>query len=381
MDKEEIRICLTGGASGGHFFPLIYVAREIKRIAQQQNLPLKIFYLGGQPFDIEFLKREGIEVYLLPQFKFRRYFSFQNFLDFLKFPFNFLLAFYYLFKFLPNLIFSKGGPGSLGVILAGWILRIPIFIHESDALPGLTNKISSFFAKKIFIAFEEAKKYFPEKKTKVVGQPINIYLINEPITLKDYERYNLDPYKKIVLVLGGSQGSQFLNELIISVLPNLLNFAQVVHQTGDKNFQDAYSYAIGLLKEKNPQKIENYHPYPFIPPDEIIILMKISDVIISRAGAGTIFEIAAVQKPSILIPIEKRIAGKHQILNAEIYAKTGSCYILKEENAKPHLLLTLIKEIFENQSLAERMIEGAKKFAKIDAALKIALELIEEIKK
>ena len=376
MTEEEIRICLTGGSTGGHFFPLIFISREIKKIAQQRNLPVKIFYLGSQPFDEELFKKENIEIYLLPQVKLRKYFSLQNFLDLLKFPINFLLAFYYLFKFLPNLIFSKGGPGSLGVILAGWILKIPIFIHDSDSIPGLTNKISSFFAKKVFLAFAEAKRYFPEEKVKVVGQPIDSYLIKEPVTLEDYKRYNLDPYQKVILILGGSQGSQFLNELIVSTLPELLNLAQVVHQTGSKNFQDIYAYALGILKEKNPEKIKDYHPYPFIPNDEIIYLMKISDLIISRAGASSIFEIAAVQKPSILIPIDEKVAGKHQILNAQIYFKYGACLVIEEANAKPHLLLTVIKEIFQNKSLAEKMIVGAKKFAQIDAAKIIAEELI-----
>ncbi len=373
---EEIRICLTGGATGGHLFPLIFVAREIKRIAQQRNLPIKIFYLGSRPFNLKLLEDEGIEVFLIPEVKLRKYFSFKNLVDILKFPINFLLAFYYLFKFLPNIIFSKGGPGSLGVILAGWFLRIPIFIHESDSLPGITNRISSLFAKKIFLAFEEAKKYFSEKKTIVVGQPIDYQLIQEPVTIKDYERYNLDPYKKVIFVLGGSQGSQFLNDLIVESLPDLLSLAQVVHQTGEKNYKETYLYAMGVLKEKNVKNYQDYHPFPFIPHDETIYLMKIADLIISRAGAGTIFEIAAVGKPSILIPIEENVAGWHQILNARIYEKYGACKILEEKNAKPHLLLTVIKEIFSDPSLIERMQVGAKKFAKIYATQKIVEELI-----
>lgn len=376
MVEEEIRICLTGGATGGHFFPLIYISREIKKIAAERKLPVKFFYLGSKPFDENLFKEEGILIYLLPQVKLRKYFSFQNFLDLLKFPFNFLLAFYYLFKLLPNIIFSKGGPGSLGVVLAGWLLRIPIIIHDSDSLPGLTNRISSFFAKKVFLAFEEASRYFPSEKVEVVGQPIDAYLIKEPVTLEDYKRYDLDPYRKVILVLGGSQGSQFLNELIVSILPEILNLAQVVHQTGSKHYNDIYAYAQGILKMKNPEKIKDYHLLPFIPNEEIIYLMKISDLIISRAGASSIFEIAAVGKPSILIPLEEKIAGKHQIRNAEIYSKAGACLILEEENAKPHLLLTTIKEIFQNQPLVEKLIQGAKRFSKIEAAKKIAEELI-----
>jgi len=209
MNKEEIRICLTGGATGGHFFPLVFVSQEIKKIAEKENLNLKIFYLGTKPFKEEILKNEGINIYLLPEIKLRRYLSFKNLIDLLKIPYAFILAFYYLFKFMPNLIFSKGGPSSLIVIFAGWLLRIPIFIHDSDSIPGLTNKISSFFAKRIFLAFESAKKYFKEKKTIVVGQPISISAPKEKALFEDYQRFSLDPHKKIILVLGGSQGSKF----------------------------------------------------------------------------------------------------------------------------------------------------------------------------
>lgn len=380
MIKEEIRICLTGGATGGHFFPLLFVAQEIKKIAIKKQITIKIFYLGSKPFDENLLRQEGIEIYLLPEVKFRKYFSIKNFIDLIKFPINFILAFYYLFKFLPNIIFSKGGPGSLGVILSGWILRLPIIIHDSDSIPGLTNRISGLFAKKIFLAFKEAENYFPQNKVQTVGQPIDYLSFEEKISFENYSKYNLDPNKKIVLIMGGSQGSLFLNELTVQILPELLNLAQVVHLIGNKNFEDIYYYALGMLNKNNPTKINDYHPFALIPNKEVINLMRISDLIISRAGSSSIFEIAASQKPSILIPIEEKIAGKHQVKNAEIYLKYGACSLIDEMNATPHILLTMIKEILTNQFLREKMIMAAKNFAKIDAAQKIALELINNIR-
>lgn len=377
MNKEEIRICLTGGATGGHFFPLLFVAREIKRIAQEKNISnLRIFYLGGPPFKKELLEKEDVKVIIIPQAKLRKYFSFQNFIDLLKFPFNFLFAFYYLFRLLPNVVFSKGGPGSLGVVLAAWILRIPIIIHDSDSIPGLTNKISSIFAKKVALAFESAKNYFNEKKVIIVGQPIDSYLIREPALISDYERFGLDSERNVVLFLGGSQGSSFLNDLVVSALPELLNFTQVVHLTGEKKYQDVYFYAKGVLLEKNPSKIKDYHPFPFIPNEELIILMKLSDLIVTRAGSGTIFEISAIGKPSILIPIDEKTAGKHQLRNAEIYSRHGACKVLEEKNAKPHILVYAIKEILTNSSLYESMSRAALSFAKLDASIKLAEEIL-----
>jgi UDP-N-acetylglucosamine--N-acetylmuramyl-(pentapeptide) pyrophosphoryl-undecaprenol N-acetylglucosamine transferase len=380
MNKEEIRICLTGGATGGHFFPLVFVSQEIKKIAEKENLNLKIFYLGTKPFKEEILKNEGIDIYLLPEIKLRRYLSFKNLIDLLKIPYAFILAFYHLFRLMPNLIFSKGGPSSLVVVFAGWLLRIPIFIHDSDSIPGLTNKISSFFAKKIFLAFDSAKKYFKEKKTIVIGQPIDINLIQEKIIPEDYQRFSLDPQKKIILVLGGSQGSKFLNDLIVEALPQLLNLGQVVHQTGEKHYQDVYFYAKGVLLEKNPQKLKDYHLFPFLNHQDLIILMKLSDLVIARSGSGTIFELASLGKPSILIPLDEKVVGLHQVMNARIYDLAGACKVLEEKNAKPHLLVSLVEDILNNEELMNKMKESALKFAKIDASIKIAEEIINFVK-
>jgi UDP-N-acetylglucosamine--N-acetylmuramyl-(pentapeptide) pyrophosphoryl-undecaprenol N-acetylglucosamine transferase len=376
MDKEEIRICLTGGATGGHFFPLIFVVRELRKLLEKENKSFKIFYLGSKPFKEEILKQEGVEIYLLPEIKLRKYFSWQNFIDFLKMPYAFVLAFYYLFRFMPNVIFSKGGPSSFLVVFTGWVLTIPIVIHDSDAVPGLSNKISSFFVKKILLAFDAAVKYFKKEKTIIVGQPIDRDILTTKASFEDYQRFGLDPQKKIVVVLGGSQGSKFLNDLIVESLPGLLNLTQVVHQTGEKNYQDVYFYAKGLLLEKNPEKLKDYHPFPFINYDDLYYLLDLSDLVISRAGSGTIFELAALGKPSILIPIEEKVAGQHQVANAQIYDHIGACKTLEEKNAKPHLLIDVVGDLLNNKDGLDRMKQSALNFAKPDASLKTAEEII-----
>jgi UDP-N-acetylglucosamine--N-acetylmuramyl-(pentapeptide) pyrophosphoryl-undecaprenol N-acetylglucosamine transferase len=240
--------------------------------------------------------------------------------------------------------------------------------------------MSGFFARKIFLAFESAKKYFKEKKTIVVGQPIDINLVQEKIIPEDYQRFGLDLRKKIILVLGGSQGSKFLNDLIVEALPQLLNLGQVVHQTGEKHYQDVYFYAKGVLLEKNPQKLKDYHPFPFLNHQDLIILMKLSDLVIARAGSGTIFELASLGKPSILVPLDEKVVGLHQVTNARIYDLAGACKVLEEKNAKPHLLVSLVEDILTNEELMNKMKESALKFAKIDASIKIAEEIINFVK-
>jgi UDP-N-acetylglucosamine--N-acetylmuramyl-(pentapeptide) pyrophosphoryl-undecaprenol N-acetylglucosamine transferase len=277
---------------------------------------------------------------------------------------------------MPNVIFSKGGPSSFLVVFTGWVLTIPIVIHDSDAVPGLSNKISSFFVKKILLAFDAAVKYFKKEKTIIVGQPIDRDILTTKASFEDYQRFGLDPQKKIVVVLGGSQGSKFLNDLIVESLPGLLNLTQVVHQTGEKNYQDVYFYAKGLLLEKNPEKLKDYHPFPFINYDDLYYLLDLSDLVISRAGSGTIFELAALGKPSILIPIEEKVAGQHQVANAQIYDHIGACKTLEEKNAKPHLLIDVVGDLLNNKDGLDRMKQSALNFAKPDASLKTAEEII-----
>lgn len=377
-NKEEIRICLTGGSTAGHFLPLIFVVREIRLLTKDYHLPIKIFYLGCPPLKPEVFTKENIAIYSLPSVKLRKYFDIKNFIDLLKMPFSFLLAFYHLFKLMPNVVFSKGGPGSLEVVIAAWILRIPILIHDSDSFPGLSNRLASPLATKIAIAFESAAKYFKFGKNKIFfsGQPIDRLIIREPVLLSDYQRFNLDPERKLIVVTGGSQGSKLLNDLIVKTLPELLNLAQVVHLTGDRFYQDVYLYAKGIVGQFDPKKFSYYHPFPYLNHDDLIYLMKMADLVISRAGSGTIFELAALGKPSILIPLDKKTAGPHQIENAKVYAACGAAEILEEENAKPTILLTLIKDLIANPSRLEKMHNSALSFAKLDAAKIIANELI-----
>jgi UDP-N-acetylglucosamine--N-acetylmuramyl-(pentapeptide) pyrophosphoryl-undecaprenol N-acetylglucosamine transferase len=374
---EEIRICFTGGSTGGHFYPLLFTLRELKKIAQERNLNLKYFYVGVEPLERKTLEEEGVKIYVLPSFKIRRYFSLENFIDiFIKMPLAFLLSFIYIFKIMPDVLFSKGGTSAFPPVFVSWLFRIPILIHESDSIPGWTNMVSSRFATKVALAFEFAKKFFKNKEVLVVGQPIDERIIYTPISKEDYERFGLNPDEYTILILGGAQGSQFLNDLIVECLPELLKFSQVVHITGKKFFQETYSFALGKIRTSIPLREKSYKAFPFLKNEDLLILMKIADLVISRAGSGTIFEISALGKPSILIPLPEDVVGGHQKENAFIYSKTGAAYFLEEKNAKPHLLLFYIKEILTKEEIKEKMKEAALKFYKPGSAKKLAEELI-----
>lgn len=374
--KESLIIALTGGASGGHLFPLISVAKALKSEAESKNQEIKMFYIGSPVFKKEILGEEKIFYYPIKSAKLRRYFDPRNIADIFKFPVGFIQAISILYKFMPDVIFSKGGPGSLQVVIAGWLLRIPVIIHESDSIPGRSNKIGAKFATRVAVSFEKAKKYFPKNKTALIGNPIDPDFDGLRPAYNDYEELNLDSNRKIILVLGGSQGARKINEVIVESIPEILKISQVLHQIGERNFQETRFTADGFILEQAPTKKSDYHPFGFIPHENLIIMMKIADLIISRAGAGAIFEIAAAEKPSVLVPLPEEVVGRHQIENAYEYASSGAAVVIEQPNFTKHILCSLIRKILGDTEAIKAMSEAAKTFAKPNAANLIVKEIM-----
>lgn len=373
-----MRIFFTGGGTGGHIFPIIAIVREIKKISKKE---IDFFYLGPKDkFSKIFLSQEGIKVKTIFAGKIRRYFTlksfFQNLLDILfKIPVGILQSFFYIFVFAPDLIFSKGGFGSVPTIIAGWLLRVPIFLHESDAVPGMVNRFFAKLSLEIFVSFPRTL-YFSPKKMLLVGNPIRKELLEgSKKEAKDF--FKLSNEKPVVLILGGSQGSQRINDKILEILPEILKEFEIIHQTGEKNFQEIKTESEVIL----PPELEKfYHPFPFLNEEALKQAYAVSDLIVSRAGSGSIFEIAAVGKPSILIPLPEA-AQNHQFKNAYTFARTGASIVLEEENFTPHFFLEKLRYLLSNFNELEKMSLSAKEFSKPLAAKIIANYILDYLTK
>ncbi len=361
-----MKILFTGGGTGGHIFPIIAVAREIRRIKPKKK-KLEFFYLGPKDeFASIFLSQEGIKVKTIFTGKIRRYLSLQNFIDIFKIPIGIVQAFVYIFFLAPDLIFSKGGYGSLPVVLAGWLLRVPIFLHESDATPGLANKILSRFALEIFVSFPRTE-FFSPKKMILVGNPIRKEIL-ECSQEKAKQFFNLKQDRPVILILGGSQGAQKINDIILIILPEILKQFELIHVCGEKNFKQVKAEANIVL----PNELKKYyHIFPFLKQSALSCAYQAADIIVSRAGAGSIFEIAAVGKPSILIPLETS-AQNHQIKNAYQYAQSGAGIVMEEANFTAHFFLKRINYLISHPDELKTMEEKAKQFSRPRAARVIA---------
>lgn len=373
-----MRILFTGGGTGGHLFPFVAIAKQLKQIYSQsseQEADLEMFFLGADSFAKEILEKEGIRVKTILAGKLRRYLSGQIIFDFLKIPVGFLQSLWYLYIWMPDIIFSKGGYGSLPVVSIGWLYRIPILIHESDTVPGLANRWAAKLSKRIALSFASAEEYFPSEKTALVGNPIRPGIIqiclssDEEFKKKTKNIFGLISQKPIIFIIGGSQGAQKLNDFILQVLPQLSEKYQIIHQCGPKNSPQIEE----AVKQSPPQ---DYHFFPFLDENQMAAAYLLADLVISRAGSGSIFEIAVCAKPSILIPLPQS-AGDHQRKNAFAYAQAGATVVLEEANLTPHLFLSKISQILDNPELIQKMSQSARNFYYPEAAQKIAQELIE----
>ncbi|MGD0328175.1 MAG: UDP-N-acetylglucosamine--N-acetylmuramyl-(pentapeptide) pyrophosphoryl-undecaprenol N-acetylglucosamine transferase [Minisyncoccia bacterium] len=369
-------IAFTGGGTGGHFYPIIAIAEALQDLVREEHLLVpKLYYLSPSPYDEKALFENGIIYVHIPAGKMRRYFSFKNMTDSFATFAGTVHAIGTLFRLYPDVVVSKGGYGSVPTVLAARFLHIPVIIHESDAKPGRANLMAAKFAKKIAISFESAAEYFPKKvrnKIARTGIPIRKALTRiEPEGARQY--LGLEKDVPTVLILGGSQGSMRINESILSSLPNLVSFTNVIHQTGQTNFKDVEAVAHVVLTN-NPHA-NRYHPINYFSEVSLQRAVGVADVIVSRGGAGSIAEIGLWRKPAILIPIPESISHD-QRTNAYTYARTGAAIVIEEENLTPHLLASEIKRIINDSELMKHMAAGAAGFTDPDAARVLAREVL-----
>lgn len=369
-----MKIVFTGGGTGGHFYPIIAVAEKVNQIIDRENiLNIELYYISDSPYDKQMLFEHSIKYKEVKTGKLRTYFSIQNFFDLFKTAKGVFDGFFTLFSVYPDVVFGKGGYASFPTLLAAKILRIPVFIHESDSAPGRVNKWAGKFAKKIAISFPDAAEYFPKDRVAWTGQPIRAEIEQPATKQKALEYFKFESNIPTILVLGGSQGAELINNTILDALPRMVEKYQIIHQTGINNFSSVSGQA-NVALSRNPQKAR-YMPMAFLNPLTLKMAAGAADVVISRAGS-TLFEIASWGVPSILVPFTNSNAN-HSKKNAFNYARAGACNVIEEVNMTGNILLSEIERMFRDPNLLQKMHESAKAFSKGGAATQIARELID----
>lgn len=370
-----MKIVFTGGGTAGHFYPIIAVAEALTLLARERKLlNLKYYFLSESPYDERALFENHIEFRRVRAGRLRRYFSLRIIADGFQTIIGIFEAIIKLYTIYPDLIFCKGGYASFPVVFAGRLLRIPIFVHDSDSRPGRVSLWAARSAVRIALSYPEAATFFPKVKPEkigITGNPIRQDLLS-PMSQGAREFLGLEPEVPVVYVTGGSQGAMIINETLIDVLPSLLEHCQIVHQVGEKNLVDV-TRRISTVLEKSPFRTR-YKLFSFLDSSAIRMVAGASAIAVSRAGSA-IFEFAQWGLPVILIPIPESISHD-QRTNAFTYARAGGAVVIEQGNLTPSVLQSEILRLLHNPSLLATMREKAKQFAKPDAARLIASELL-----
>lgn len=375
-----MRIVLTGGGSGGHLVPFEPIIESLRALFLEQRtvLPkrldpqrLELFFVGVVNHEAKtFFTRFDVKALHVPSGKFRRYFSLRNFIDLvLILPWGIALALWRCFWLMPEVVISKGGYGSIPMIAAATFFRIPILLHESDTVAGVTNKITARFATAIATGFDSsfAAGHPFRYKTIVTGTPVRERFGKiDPAEAK--RAFNISAEELVVLVMGGSQGAQAINEIVLQVLPELILNTAVIHLTGEKHYAKVSAVALELLQSSSRREL--YHSFPSLG-ENIIEAMTAADVVVSRAGATTLAELTRLRKPMLLIPLPGA-AHDHQRFNAQIYEQRGAARVLDPANLGRNIFMRSISELITNGQLRRSLSQNLAQFDHPSAARDIA---------
>ncbi len=349
-----MKILFAGGGTLGSVTPLLAVAERLCQLDQQ----VKLFWLGTATGPEKTLVAEShIWFRSIPGGKWRRYWSWQNFIDLFKLDIGCIVALYWLIYLKPQIVVTAGSFISVPVGWAAWILGIPVIIHQQDVIPSLSNKLLQPVAKKITSVWPTG--YFDQKKLVVVGNPIRHNFLNPRPKDKILEQLGFTTKQPVVLMVGGGTGAEFLNNLVADNLPKLLQFAQIIHITGQKKLRvpDTNSYRSFALVTK-----------------ELFDFFTAADLVVTRAGMGFLSELGSLAKAAIVIPIPQ----SHQEFNAEYLTTNQAAYVLSQNNLTAELFINTIASLLSDAATRQSLGANLKKLFPSDADVKIA-EIIKQL--
>ncbi|MDR0411410.1 MAG: undecaprenyldiphospho-muramoylpentapeptide beta-N-acetylglucosaminyltransferase [Treponema sp.] len=343
------KIAFAGGGTGGHIYPGLAVAAELKK------KECSVFWIGSKKeLDRRIVEGTGIQFFDIPSGKLRRYFSLQNFADVFRTIAGFFAARNILKKEKPALLFSKGGFVSVPPVIAAFSLKIPVFTHESDFSPGLATRINSFFSEKILVSYHETVSKFKvqmRKKVQVTGNPVRRIFRS---TDAESGRRFLGVEGPILLVLGGSQGAREINNIVMDNLEALTRFYTVVHQTG------------AMDAERTPPVSPRYKPLQYIG-EEMPYILAAADMVLSRSGAGTVWECASAGKPMLLVPLRGSGTRGDQVENARFFEQAGAAIVQTDAKSIVQTALSL----GEDESKLRAMSHAASEVGALDGTEEI----------
>lgn len=365
-----MKIVLTGGGTGGHAYPAISIAEALR--ALPNGAPdCELLYLGSRDsLEARLAASAGIPFVGLTGRKLRKVLSPGSILTAAALAAGFVQALRELRRFKPDLVIGTGGYASAAVVLAQALRRGKTLIHEQNMVPGRTNLWLSRFATRICVTFEDSIKYFPSGKTFVTGLPVRSELLSLPAKEKARAALGLEPGTFTILVLGGSQGAQRLNEVVAESVPDLSRLpVQLLHQTGQRNHDEA-------ARRRESVGWDRYHLRAYF--DDMRPVYAAADLVVSRCGASTVAEITAVGLPAILVPYPYAYAD-HQRLNGEFLADKDAAIVVTDADLSAERLTSAVRRLVESPAELKKMADASRGLGKPGAAGDIAMIAVEMV--
>lgn len=373
-----MRVLVSGGGTGGHIYPALAIATQLRTQHQAE-----ILFLGSDDgLENEIVPAAGFRLATVKAGKLRRYLSFKTITGVLRVPLGMIQAFRIVRKFRPDAAFTSGGYVAVPAALATRLNGVPLLLHQQDVPPNLSNRLAAPLATRISVAFADSLPYFPARKTLVLGNPIRQSMLDVRATTPQQARTSLgfDAATPLLLVTGGSQGARHLNQVVCHALPQLLAVSQVLQISGKDLYNETRSLANSVLADQDEALQQRYRLVPYLN-EEMPLAMQAADLVLCRSGASTLTELAILSKPSILVPLPPAIGSSPQEANAAMFGRKQAAIVILNDDLKPEILVERVKYILTSSTLLEAMAQAVSEFAKPEATQNITKEIVKIAKR
>jgi UDP-N-acetylglucosamine--N-acetylmuramyl-(pentapeptide) pyrophosphoryl-undecaprenol N-acetylglucosamine transferase len=373
-----MRVLISGGGTGGHIYPALAVATQL-----QKEYQADILYLGSDDgLETQVVPAAGLRLAVIRAGKLQRFVSRKTFSGVARVPVGVAQAIGIVRRFRPDVAFTSGGYVAVPAGLAAYFNAVPLLMHQQDVPPNLSNRLLTPLATRISVAFADSLRYFPRQKTIQLGNPLRQVILDVQQIAPQQARVQLgfDAALPLLLVTGGSQGARHLNQATCQALPQLLTFCQVLQISGSKLFDETREQVEHMLIGIEEGMKRRYRLVPYMDA-EMPLALQAATLVVCRSGASTLSELAALGKPSILVPLPPSLGTSPQEINAAMFQREQAAEVILNAHMKPEILVNRAKSIISSSASLQRMTESVSHLAKTQATRDIVENIVQLAKK
>ena len=368
-----MRVLISGGGTGGHIYPALSVATQLRDVYKAD-----ILYLGSDDgLETELIPAAGLRFARIKAGKLQRFISWRTVTGVARVPVGMTQAVSIVRNFHADVAFTSGGYVAVPAGLAARLNGVPLLMHQQDVPPNLSNRLLAPLATRISVAFADSLRYFPMDKTVQSGNPVRQAILDVQQTTPQQARVTLGfaPDLPLLLVTGGSQGARHLNQTVCRALPGLLTHCQVLQISGKNLFKETHELSEGILANLPEEERQRYRLVPYMDA-EMPVALQSAEMVVCRAGAATLSELAVLGKPSILVPLPPAIGNSPQEANAAMFGRKQAAEIIRNDDLKPEVLLERVISNFTSYVKLNTMAEAVRCLAKPSATQDIVETIV-----